>query len=105
MINVTSLQQFKEVFNKEGQFCLIFGREQSPTCLVMMRVLKEVCRKRDYKCLYLDVSVQKFYKLVKKYSVGILPKYVFVNENSIVYEGVGTESKRSIEKGLKETEA
>lgn len=104
MIKINDFKQFEEVFNKEGLFCLFFGRQQSPTCLVMEKILNEVCKKRDYKYLYLNVSIQKFYKLIIKYNVSVLPKYVFIKNNKIIQEGVGTESKSSIEKRLRKKE-
>jgi len=105
MIKIKDLQQFEKEIKKDNKFCLLFGRDKSPTCLVMKTVLNEIGRKRDYKCLYLDMSIQQFHKLVLEYDVGPLPKFVFLSDDEIMYEGIGTEPKRSIEKRLKALEA
>lgn len=104
MIEIKDLDQLDNETSDTHSYCILFGKKESPTCLIMQTVLKEVCKRRDYKFFYLDISIKKFYKLILEYNVITLPHYIFINKNDIICEETGTTPKRDLISKLKKLE-
>lgn len=93
MTRIDSFEHFKsETDGYSDIYCLLFVRPESPPCLVMERVLSILCDKNAIKLFVISVDNSDFYKLIEKYSVGLLPGYLFIKEDNTLYTDYGTQA-------------
>lgn len=84
-----------------GRVCYLFINPSFPTCLAVATIVEEVCKQKKYVLKIINVELPDEYNLIEKFHIHMLPTYVFVENDDIVYTGVGTIPRHIIEKNLR----
>ena len=69
--------------------CLFFSLDESQPCRAIEPILIEECNKKNIQLLKILTDNTIFFKLLDKFNVGILPRYVFIKEYKILYSSYG----------------
>jgi hypothetical protein len=67
----------------------------------MERTLNNLSEKLGFELVCVDISNKNFTDVVKKYDVGSIPKYVFLEETDELWCNVGTEVPYVLERKIK----
>jgi hypothetical protein len=69
--------------------------------LAVATLIEEVCRQKKFLLEIVNVELPDKDHLVERYNIHMLPTYVFVENDDIVYKGFGTVPRHVIERNLK----
>jgi hypothetical protein len=84
-----------------GRECLLFINPNYPSCLAVATIIEEVCKHSKYDLKIINVENSNEVGLISKYHISMLPTYVFLENDGIVYVGIGTTPRHVIEKNLR----
>jgi hypothetical protein len=86
---------------KKKRAILLFSTPKNPPCLVMENLLKEFCRINSIELYIAPTNNLNMYSLIEKYHVGMLPYYILLLNDKVVYANHGTCTRTQIEKEIK----
>ena len=101
MICIKNLEQYElKILNFNSLYCLLFSKINSPPCLVMERELSIICKKYSIPLFKIDCDLKELFTVIDEYNIGMLPKYLFIKNDKILYKETGTEVRFIIEKHI-----
>ena len=102
MHTIKTMDQFnKATSNYKGTVCLFFVSDKSQPCRAIEPTLVEECDKKNIQILKIPVNNTEFYNLIIKYGVGLLPRYLFIEQDKILYSTYGRTTREVIREEIK----
>lgn len=99
-INIENMEMFLSVASQEETICILFSYPKNPQCKAMEYELSSLEEKFKFKLVNVYVNNPNMKELLQKYNVGVLPKYVFVRDDLVLYSDTGAQVKHVLEKEL-----